>query len=138
MRWIYGAILLLWCSSFYEPSPSLYNSRINDIACAAWTIYKEAAAEPSRGHRAVYDTLLERSKRSNKSICAVIAERGQFATYKKNREVTQDMLDLYAQAATMTPVAKGATHFYSGKEPRWTKSMEFVVKVGNHKFYRSK
>jgi spore germination cell wall hydrolase CwlJ-like protein len=109
--------------------------KLSDEQCLAYTIFKEAGAEPLKAQRAVLDVMLTRMKQDNATACAVMREPHQFSFPKNNIHVTKKMLTAYRKIANMKPVASGANHFHRiSVKPKWSKKMRNVKVIGKQKF----
>lgn len=126
---------------------------MHDIATAVlWlslSVFHEARGEPPQAQLAVAQTVVNRSKQSDKTIEEVVKQKHQFS-WRKNKKRTrnpwkthpEEFLDstFIALKALNTPdKTGGATHFHSMKrDPYWAKKMKLTKKSGKMKFYRER
>lgn len=119
-----------------------------EIVCLAKNMYYEARGESSLGIILVGVVTLNRTSKE-KSVCEVVYAPKQFSWTAQNvRMITRLDLELFMSIAKQ--ITKGqyqvperfaeATHYHAVwiKDPAWTKKLEFLGIVGNHKFYKEK
>lgn len=116
-----------------------------DVDCMSKTIFYEANMEPLEGKVAVGYVLINRAESSNKSICSIIKEPGQFTWYQSGKlsqkipvnykELARNILDGMVEAP-----ATGIEYFHRTLKfrPKWTKNLEKVAVIGHHTFYRER
>jgi len=136
----------------------------NDYHCLASNIYWEARNQPIIGKLAVANVTLNRvnSKKYPNSICGVVTQTRfypsgqidlhscQFSWYcdglkdepLQNEELTYresfDMAVKFLQSPPMD-VTEGALYYHNHKvNPSWTKSLDRVVTIEDHIFYKDK
>ena len=115
-----------------------------DLQALTKVVYGEARGESDQGKRAVAHVVINRSKKSGKSIQYECSKRGQFGGYT----AAGNMPDANARAAC-EKIAKeaidgrssdptgGATFFYSGtKVPSWAEGKSPCAVIGGHKFFK--
>ena len=129
---------------------------MNDTACMAQAIFKEAANQSLAGKLAVGNVIQNRSesKLYPNKVCEVVYQKGQFQ-YTKNRipKLKESDDKVYKQMVDSTKAAlmimnnevpdntHGATSFVNLKiatHTDWLKSMKKTVMIGEHTFYRSR
>ena len=111
------------------------------VMCLAIVVYLEARGEDFQGQMAVAEVVMNRVSANGypNNVCAVARQKGQFAfnssvAYKVE---SSPSLEVAKEAIKQnTNIAKGATHFHSGKKPYWTEAMLPTVKIGKHRFYK--
>jgi spore germination cell wall hydrolase CwlJ-like protein len=117
----------------------------NDIIAA--TIILEAGGEYHVGAlEAVYEVIMTRAKKRNKTPAQVCLQKWQFSCW--NGMVVQNQIDKAKKhprweiatniIGTQTNYTNGADHYYADyiKAPYWAKSMKKTVKIGRHIFYK--
>lgn len=117
----------------------------NDIVTA--TIILEAGGEYHVGAlEAVYEVIMTRAKKRNKTAAQVCLQKWQFSCWngmviedqiKKAKkhprwEIAQNIL------GKTTNFTNGADHYHADyiDDPYWAKSMKVTVKIGKHIFYK--
>ena len=132
-----------------------YMNNFETILWLILTVYYEARGESSDGQKAVVKVILNRSKRSGKSVKDVVLARKQFSCYNdglsspllyiKNLPVFLSIHQLVQEAMQEWlngDILKGATHYYAIKgmvnnePPYWASSMKFITEIGGHRFFR--
>ena len=111
---LFSATLVLL--SFHKPAygpPRPYEQDLQ-WQCLVSAVYHEARGEPAKGKRAVLEVVFNRSKRSGKTFCEVVAEKRQFPWMKKKGlvELTPDTLKHYTEAVTHEQVFKSEKYIY--------------------------
>lgn len=119
------------------------------------TIIGEARGESEIGQAAVAFVILNRSKKSGKTIKEICLQPKQFSTWNKddpNREIALNESKTSAiyqqiklivnkvQRNEMEDITYGSTHYHvknMRKRPSWTKNKKPVVKIGAHSFYNN-
>lgn len=117
-----------------------------ELACLATGVYYEAKGEPLAGQLAVADVILNRTKsgRFPKSVCSVLAQRGQFSFVRRGKIPTPPNNAQWRKALAVAQVAQkdlwespaeNALFFHARYvRPSWNRAR--VASVGNHIFYR--
>jgi spore germination cell wall hydrolase CwlJ-like protein len=112
----------------------------------------EAGNQPMLGRHAVGLVIINRAEVRNKSVCAVIKQRGQFPWYKGGkitryakkdsrlvalRFEAHDLLDEPSESKAYRRVAlRNATYFHATYvKPKWAKTMCNKTRVKDHYFY---
>jgi len=134
-----------------------YEQRRTDLECLAQNVYYEGRGEPLAGQQAIAEVTLNRvaSAQFPDTVCDVVHEKrwdvvrkryvGAFSwteldTLLEPKGQAWDRAFAAARAVydkEATPRAGGALFYHSTSiEPRWAKTKERVVKIGNHVFYR--
>lgn len=113
--------------------------------CLALTVYFEARGEPLPGQHAVAEVVVNRARRSGRSVCVESFHPGQFSwnqtiRHPVIREVRAwNKAQQVAQAALhgRSNYARGATHFHAAgmSPPAWASALCRVAKIGRHIFY---
>ena len=117
----------------------------NDIVTA--TIILEAGGEYHVGAlEAVYEVIMTRAKKRNKTAAQVCLQKWQFSCW--NGMVIEDQIKKakkhprWAIAQNIlgktTNFTNGADHYHADyiDDPYWAKSMKVTVKIGKHIFYK--
>ncbi|MGB0371916.1 MAG: cell wall hydrolase [Opitutales bacterium] len=125
----------------------------------ASTLVLEAAGEGTEGMQAVLNVIYNRAKHRTHRIVGVVAKYGAFSSLNsvtKSRTPDYSPILRKAQRDRAYPTAyrlvkrlereglyditEGSDYFYSvhGERPDWAADMQFVKKIGDHRFYRSK
>lgn len=113
----------------------------SEVACLAATLYHEARGEGVEGLQAVAHVALNRKQARNwpGTICGVVRQPGQFAyrpapkndAYEEAVRVAANAL-----AGKTTDPTNGATYFFSGRAPGWSRGMTTTARIGGHVFKR--
>ena len=112
----------------------------SDLDALTRVVYGEARNQSDEGQRAVAWVVINRTKKSNKSIKEEATKKYQFCCYsgdmkeenarQKAKSIAKDAIDGRSQDPT-----GGATHFCSTSlEDPWGVSP--CITIGNHKFYK--
>ena len=124
------------------PLPS---KAMSTVECMASATYHEARGEGEQGVIAVAHTILNRSRKSNLSVCQTLRKMGQFSFVKRGvlphapSEYTMLALQAINGYNRGMDKSKGATFFVFHKcKPKWLKGMKRTVRVGHHSFYKEK
>lgn len=121
-----------------------------ELNCLTEVIYFEAGNQSFKGKIAVGQVVLNRvrSKRFPDSICKTVKMPNQFSFVKVKPKYNFDKLAWLRslQAAVQIISAKeeevlfnkSVMHFHASyiNPPSWTKSMERVIQIGDHVFYK--
>lgn len=112
----------------------------SEQACLASAIYYEARGESVIGQRAVMDTILNRVKRSGRTICGVVLRKGQFewSETKPILPFNAQMKNILHNARESGRVLLSDTYlffFHKRLHPTWARNMKCVV-IENVKFCR--
>lgn len=124
----------------------------DNVECLAIAMLKEAANQPVVGRQAVGLVILNRAEQRNKTVCAVIKEKGQFSWYKGGRLAkyvkkdsrihgirfeAHDLIDNPQDSKAYRRVAlRSATYFHATYvSPSWRKSMCKPTRIRDHIFY---
>ena len=107
-------------------------------------VYGEARGESDEGKRAVAHVVINRTKKSGKSIQYEASKKNQFSGYS----AAGNMPDVKAKAACQkiaedaingnsSDPTDGATFFYSGSTvPSWAQGKSPCATIGGHKFFK--
>ena len=136
MKWIF-ALILLQATTLDIPA-SIPRVSMEDV-CLSHAVVREAAGESLQGQRAIVDSVRYRASVRGLSICSTLQQPYQYSWWKKGYkfEYNEKFLRILAKAITLPTVVSRADFFHSGPEPYWVADMQYVGRVGNHKFYRS-
>lgn len=96
------------------------------MACLLSVVYAEARGESNRGKEAVAHVVLNRARETNRSVCQVVNESGQF---KQKRPPRSFKINLSGKDPT-----KGATYFRTKDASSWL-GYKKKIRIGNHTFY---
>ncbi|MEM7672463.1 MAG: cell wall hydrolase [Verrucomicrobiota bacterium] len=151
-------ITLLALAVFMPASTQAQLSNYERQIVAA-TLVLEAAGEGTQGMQAVLNVIFNRANHRTHRIVGVVAKYGAFSSLNsvtKNQSPDYSPILRRAQRDQAYPTAyrlvktlereglydltEGSDYFYSvhGERPSWASDMEFVKKIGDHRFYRSK
>ena len=114
-----------------------------DLEALTRVVYCEARGEPDKGKLAVAYTVINRTKKSGKSVAYEATKPSQFCVYSGNMSETAAAAkcQTYAQQAINRSAAahsNGATFFYSGSSvPSWAKGKTPCATIGGHKFFKN-
>ena len=113
------------------------------------TIAMESANQPARGQEAVAGVILERSRRSGKSLEAVCLAPRQFSCWNSQKEAKRWLLKhydsqtrgkavkAYSNALMRSGAYRGVRHYHTkGVMPKWAKGHKPALIIGEHVFYR--
>lgn len=157
---ILAAGLALVSTDVQTSAPSLADKLRTELGCLAANLYFEARGEPLKGQLAVAKVTLNRvkSKQYPDSICAVVFQKHQFSWTKQQPwakiqkalnhvEPSKNPLEVsaYQQAlktaktslkTDLNVLPDDALWYHStAVNPKWSKKMKKVKKVGSHIFY---
>jgi spore germination cell wall hydrolase CwlJ-like protein len=125
-----------------------------EVTCLAKNIYHEARGESELGQRAVAQVVVNRSRKSGKSMCDVVYSRTerscQFSwvcqtwlhkireqdRYDRAKEIAEDVY-----LGRLKDVTHGATFYHATYvNPGWHRNKNFhkTAKIGTHVFYAYK
>ena len=114
----------------------------SDLDALTRVVYGEARGESDEGRKAVAWTVINRTKKSGKSIKEEATKKSQFCCYsgemkeksakEKCEKIANDAID-----GNNSDPTGGATHFYSGESvPSWAKNLTPSATIGGHKFFK--
>lgn len=109
---------------------------LREQRCLSNALYWESRGESIKGQKAVADVVTNRTVKSGKSVCEVVAEPRQFAWYSKKPLLPLDsnMRKLLTDTASVrTILSLEHYYFYSGKKPAWSRKM-ICKKIERHNF----
>lgn len=135
-------ILIFALIAFAIADESLRFLDSNDIEKLTRVCYCEARGEPDNGKLAVCYTVVNRSKKSGKSVAYEATKKYQFCVYNGEMKETgpRDKCKDYAKKAinrSVSDPSNGATFFYSGKTvPSWAQGRSPCATIGGHKFFK--
>ena len=148
----------------YNPAHAYSKSEID---CLTIAVYKEARGESLEGKIAVAEVIRNRKNHSTlfpKTLCGVVAQRGQFSWYygprslqikpgqlkqPKDKSAYLDANKAAVEALNGSDLTHGSLYFVHRrvameslsrddsdvKKQRWLKKMKFQVMIGQHRFY---
>ena len=114
----------------------------SDLDALTRVVYGEARGESDEGRKAVAWTVINRTKKSGKSIKEEATKKSQFCCYggEMKEKTAKDQCQKIAQDAingTSSDPTGGATFFYSGKSvPSWAEGLQPCATIGGHKFFK--
>jgi len=139
----FAATVAPWKQTF----KTMFDPRIVAQSCLATAVYFEARSESEMGQLAVATVILNRAKTSNypSSICGVVYQGASRLNACQFSFACDGQSDLppndrawetaIAVSALALAVAE-ATHYHADYvEPRWSKSLHRLTKIGRHIFY---
>ena len=137
-------ILIIALIAFALADDSLrFLDSATDIDKLTRVCYCEARGEPDNGKLAVCYTVVNRTKKSGKSVAYEATKKSQFCVYSGTMTETgpRDKCKAYAQQAingSVSDPSNGATFFYSGSSvPSWAKGKTPCATIGGHKFFKN-
>jgi spore germination cell wall hydrolase CwlJ-like protein len=117
-----------------------------EVECMARTVYHEAANQDLSGQLAVAQVILNRvgSGAYPNSVCAVVAQRGQFSQAPLTAVAESAKpwsaavaIAIIAQEHRFPQIAPGALFFHAASmRPAWSDEHERIAQIGDHIFYR--
>ncbi len=117
-----------------------------EVECMARTIYHEAANQALSGQLAVAQVILNRASSGAypSSVCAVVAQRGQFSQAPVSAAAASAKpwsaavaIAIIAEEHRFPQIAPGAMFFHAASmRPGWSDEHERVAQIGDHIFYR--
>lgn len=122
--------------------------RNNDCGILAEAIAYEARSEPETGKVSVAHTILNRvsDRRWGNNIKSVVYQPAQFSytgtQIQRTKPTDKDwksarLLAFEVLNGMVESPVKDATHYHTlDASPGWAKRLEYVVTIGQHKFYR--
>ena len=118
----------------------------NTVVCLAQTLFFEAANEPFEGLQAVAATVFNRVGMPgySSSVCGVIYQPYQYSWTldtdnwrRRPPAIYIDLAQAFLHDRAELEVEYPVTHFHRvDTHPAWEKTLEFVIIIGQHKFYR--
>lgn len=136
-------LMLFGCTvrAFAKPEHELF----------AAVLVLEAAGEGRQGMQAVANVIVNRTERRQSTFRREILRPRQFSSLNGRSEThaielaRRDSswtvaieLAALARSGGLRDITGGATHFHSGKRPRWARYMAPTVTIGRHFFYRGR
>ena len=121
---------------------------LRQARCLAYAVYFEAQGETRLGQLAVAQVVLNRLRvpAYPKTICSVIADRGQFPWTTGDLTIRDAArfriawsVALHMMAGIFTDPTRGATHFYAPARvgaPAWATPEAYLLTIGGHRFFR--
>jgi|GEM_PF-3046487 spore germination cell wall hydrolase CwlJ-like protein len=121
---------------------------LHQARCLAYAVYFEAQGETRLGQLAVAQVVLNRLRvpAYPKTICSVIADRGQFPWTTGDLTIRDAArfriawsVALHMMAGIFTDPTRGATHFYAPARvgaPAWATPEAYLLTIGGHRFFR--
>jgi spore germination cell wall hydrolase CwlJ-like protein len=119
-----------------------------DLRCMSETVYGEARGESQKGQLMVVNVIMNRvlSDKYPNNICDVVKQKKQFSVWNNGafpinhkiiyNEIENDIIDLFDDYYDLTD---GATWYHADYvNPKWTRDLKRVIKVGKHIFYKEK
>ena len=114
-----------------------------DVLLLARLIYSEAGNQTYNGKVAVGNVVRYRMKKMNKSLSDVIYQKGQFDGVKTkyfNMTPSEECIKASYDVLINNYIVIDEAYFYVNldicKKPNWAKDSKFIMKIGNHWFYR--
>jgi len=134
--------LALFMAPMAQPSLPFVDEA--SFRCMMETLYHEARGEGVQGMEAVASVVMNRAKRSKKSVCSVVHERKQFSWLHvtKDKRIRGNIMNILsithkALSGVLVDVTQGATFYHATYvKPSWAKHKVMTVKINNHIFYR--
>jgi spore germination cell wall hydrolase CwlJ-like protein len=121
---------------------------LRQARCLAYAVYFEAQGETRLGQLAVAQVVLNRLRvpAYPKTICSVIADRGQFPWTTGDLTIRDAArfrialsVALHMMAGIFSDPTGGATHFYAPARvgaPAWARPDAYLLTIGGHRFFR--
>jgi len=119
-----------------------------DLKCMSETVYGEARGESKKGQLMVVNVIMNRvlSDKYPNNICDVVKQKKQFSVWNRGsfaivhkmiyNEIEHDIIDLFNDYYDLT---NGAIWYHADYvNPKWTRDLKRVIKVGKHIFYKEK
>lgn len=131
-------------SPMAQPSPASYDEAT--FRCMVATLYHEARGEGVQGLEAVASVIMNRAKKSRRSVCSIVYERKQFSWVHvtKDKRIKGNIMDILsithkALSGVLVDVTHGATFYHATYvKPFWAKHKVLTVQINNHIFYKDK
>lgn len=131
-------LALLSLPSKLDAPPSMPDQTA-EHECLVAAIYHEARGEKQAAKRAVVEVIANRSFKSGKSVCEVVAAKRQFSWYARKGVAKMDRaLERMLEETFQHPkvlMNEKYMWFYSGKQPVWAKDMKCRM-IGRLNFCR--
>ncbi|MGF6226791.1 spore germination cell wall hydrolase CwlJ-like protein [Inquilinus ginsengisoli] len=121
---------------------------LRQARCLAYAVYFETQGETRLGQLAVAQVVLNRlrSPAYPKTVCRVVADRGQFPWTTGDLTIRDAArfriawsVALHMMAGIFTDPTQGATHFYAPARvgaPAWATPEAYLLTIGGHRFFR--
>ena len=162
MKWVVLLIVGLAIAVYFNPvkaSKGLTDEEYEERRCLVEAIYFEARSESILAQLAIANVILERVKLANfpNTVCKVVKQgryyKGHPIRHKcafsywcdgksekmYNNKAKQNAIKVAAMAASGIFVDQTlySTHYHATYvNPKWAKDKEFIVRIGDHLFYR--
>ena len=142
-------ILCVACTQKVDYSEQAHVERLEQYRndkCAANILFHEARGESLLGQRAVYDVVMNRAAKGNRSVCEVMSERNAFSWNIQNskhtkalRPMTQELHNLLQSVKNSDNVLSEKYLYFFGKhiKPKWSRKMSCSI-VDSHLFCKEK
>ena len=112
--------------------------------CLVSAIVYEAGGEGIKGMKSVMQVIRNRARIRKLSVCQVVFEPKQFSWVGKKKivkKLTEENLELLSIVEEMPDLfgknSDKIEYFHSTKiNPKWTKTLSYVGKIGKHRFYK--
>lgn len=114
----------------------------NDLDALTRVVYGESRGESEEGKRAVAWVVINRTKKSGKTILYEATKKNQFCCYREDmlEEESKKECEKIAEDAingNNSDPTGGATFFYSGTNvPSWATNKTPCAEIGGHKFFK--
>lgn len=128
------------------PKPVIIKRPSNTLMCLAQVLYFEAATEPIEGLQAVAATVFNRIGTPGyaRSICGVVYQPYQYSwtLIQQNWLRTPapryfDLAKMFLHERESLKEEYPVTHYHHiGINPKWSVTLEHIMTIGQHKFYR--
>jgi spore germination cell wall hydrolase CwlJ-like protein len=143
---VLGVLFAIW--SHYAEGCEIQSKEIefeNDVVIT--TIILEAGGEYQVGAlEAVYEVIMNRAKKRNKTPAQVCLQKWQFSCWN-GKDIQENIKKAKRHPRWLTAknilgketnYTNGADHYHADyiDDPYWAKSMKVTVKIGKHIFYK--
>lgn len=128
------------------PDVPKINLTEKDLKCLVKNAYYEARGEGKLGMQLVTKVVINRAKKSLKSVCQIIFERNQFSwTTQYKGKIPKEsfnyilniILEMYFKRDSLPLYMEDVTYFHHKSiKPKWSSSLKKVGYWNNHVFYK--
>ncbi len=138
--------LILTLVSSNTFSKSHKKKMYSEEQCLVSAIIYEAGGEGIKGMKSVMQVIRNRARIRELSVCQVVFEPKQFSWVGKKKivkKLTEENLELLSILEEMPDLfgknSDKIEYFHSTKiKPKWAKTLNYVGKIGKHRFYKRK
>lgn len=138
-------IVLITALMALPANATQYESEKQSVQCLLTNAFYEARGEGLKGILLVSQVVINRAKRSNKTVCSVLKEPGQFSWKGRPHKYPQqfaeefgiDLLLLLRGETVLNKSYQDVFYFHHVKlKPKWSRHLKVATVYRNHVFYK--